>query len=161
MRASVGGVSLLNIFIVFFIIVAFLLTGTVMYYKGYKVNSRIIDAIEKYEGYNEYSAKEIDRLLTSYGYRMTNKNTNCIANNGESNDCLAENGRFEFKVSCSSDAKVDGNNSSSVNARYIKYKVTSYIFIDMPLGLGTIKLPVTTRTNPIYQFTGYENGLGC
>lgn len=156
MRASIGGVSLVNIFIVFFIIVAFLLTGTVMYYKGYKVNSRIIDALEKYEGYNEYSAKEIDRLLTSYGYRTGKHNTSC-----GSVDCLENNGQFDFKVSCSSDAKAGGNYSDSVNVRYIKYKVTSYIFIDLPLGLGTIKLPVTTRTNPIYQFTGYENGLGC
>lgn len=156
MRASIGGVSLVNIFIVFFIIVIFLLTGTVMYYKGYKVNSRIIDALEKYEGYNEYSATEIDRLLTSYGYRAGSNKTSC-----GTVECLEENGQFDFKVSCSVDKKTGGNYSSEVNARYIKYTVTSYIYIDLPLGLGTIKLPVTTRTNPIYQFTGYENGLGC
>lgn len=156
MRASIGGVSLINIFIVFFIIVIFLLTGTVMYYKGYKVNSKIIDALEKYEGYNEYSAAEINRLLTSYGYRAGSNNTFC----GKI-ECLEGNGQFDFKLTCSSDAKIGGNYSDAVNKRYIKYTVTSYIYIDLPLGLGTIKLPVTTRTNPIYQFTGYENGMGC
>ena len=154
MRASVGGVSLLNIFIVFFIIVAFLLTGTVMYYKGYKVNSKIIDAIEKYEGYNQESAKEIDRILSSLGYRKS-------SNNSCSDGSTCHNTDYDFKVTCSLDAKTDANNSTEINGRYIKYTVTSYIFIDLPLGLSPIKLPVTTRSNPIFQFEGTANAEGC
>ncbi len=155
MRASVGGVSLLNIFIVFFLLITFLLTGTVMYYKGYKVNSKIIESIERYEGYNQNSAQDIDRVLSSLGYRQSSNN-NCI------DDSRCYNPNYDFKLTCSLDTKADANNSETINGRYIKYTVTTYIFIDLPLGVGTIKLPVTTRTNPIYQFKGhFDNAEGC
>lgn len=155
MRASVGGVSLLNIFIVFFLLVVFLLTGTVMYYKGYKVNSKIIESLEKYEGYNGDSAKDIDRVLSSLGYRKSSNNR-CLSQG------FCRNPNYDFKLTCSIDAKADANNSETINGRYIRYEVTTYIFIDLPLGVGTIKLPVKTRTNPIFQFTGhYNNAEGC
>lgn len=160
MRASIGGISLMSIFIVFFIIIAFLLTGTVMYYKGYKVNSRIIHALEMYEGYNEYSAAEIDRVLTSYGYRQAGKTGICgKSSDGDAILCLGDDSKFEYKLTCSYDQKNHG--SGYYKNRYISYKVTSYIYIDLPMNAGTIKIPVTTRTNPIYQFTYYENGIGC
>lgn len=160
MRASIGGVSLVNIFIVFFIIVGFLLTGTVLYYKGYKVNSKIINALEIYEGYNEYSAAEINRVLSSYGYRAAGKDGVCgVSVNGEDILCEGEDSKFDFSISCNYDKKRHGD--SYFSERYISYNVTSYIYIDLPLGLPSLKLPVTTRSNPIYQFTDYENGMGC
>ena len=53
MRESIGGISLMSIFIFFFIMVTFFLVGTILYYKGYKVNSQIINSLEKYEGYTK------------------------------------------------------------------------------------------------------------
>lgn len=161
MREAVGGWSLMNIFIIFFIIVAFILTGTVIYYKGYKVNSQIINSLEKYEGYNRLSAAEIDRTLDTLGYRQSGKDSICgsSASSGEPLSCLADNERYEFSLTCS---KSDKNKSNSFegNNYYITYKVRTFIYIDLPFNIS-MKIPVTTKSNPIYQFTGYENGLGC
>ena len=64
MRASIGGVSLVNIFIVFFIIVAFLLTGTVMYYKGYKVNCGSGFTQEQRKYYWEHRDEIVGKIVT-------------------------------------------------------------------------------------------------
>ena len=159
MRASIGGLSLFNIFIVFFIIVAFLLTGAVTYYKGYKVNSGIIKALEMYEGYNSLSADEINRTLTAIGYRKNGKDNVCGSGPTGVIECQGEDRQFDYKIACSYDSKNHGD--AQFSGRYISYKVTTYIYIDLPLGLPTIKLPISARTNPIYQFTGFENGMGC
>ena len=162
MRDAVGGLSLINIFIIFFIIITLILSGTVIYYKGYKINSQIINMLEIYEGYNSFSAAELDRTFNNLGYRKTgNISTSCGTNSitGNPIECLAENGNYNFELSCTRSDKNKGNEFEG-NNYYITYKVKTYIYIDLPFG-SSIKIPITTKSNPIYQFTGYENGLGC
>lgn len=153
MRTSLGGTAIMYIFIVFFILMAFLLTGTVIYYKGYKINSQIANSLEKFEGYNQYSAEDMDRVFNNLGYRIKS-NSKCL--NNIDGSCLANNNKYYFSLTCShTEKKTDegwqGNNY------YITYKIKTYIYIDLPLNI-TIKIPITSRTNPIYQFTDYENG---
>lgn len=161
MREAVGGWSLMNIFIVFFIIISFILIGTVIYYKGYKINSQIINSLEKYEGYNSLSAAEIDKTLTNLGYRQGGKDNICgkSASSGDPLICLEDNAKYEFNLTCSITGKNKGDNFVG-NNYYITYHVKTYIYINLPFGLS-MKIPVSTKSNPIYQFTGYENGLGC
>ena len=156
MRASVGGWSLLNIFIVFFIILAFMLSSVVLYYKGYKVNSAIAKVLEAYEGYNAESSEKINGVLKSLGYR-TGGNGICIS--GYDENPLGVQCVHDFKLTCSEDRRNHGDGYVSMG--YISYKITTYIYIDLPMGLPSIKVPVTARSNPIYQFTGSNNALGC
>lgn len=153
MRTSIGGTAIMYIFIVFFILMAFLLTGTVIYYKGYKINSQIANSLEKFEGYNQFSAEDMDRVFKNLGYRYKN-NSECL--NGTDGSCLAENGKHEFSLTCSRTEKNKGDNWEG-NNYYITYKIKTYIYIDLPLNIS-MKIPITSRTNPIYQFTDYENG---
>mgnify|MGYP000557911431 FL=1 len=153
MRTSIGGTAIMYIFIVFFILMAFLLTGTVIYYKGYKINSQIANSLEKFEGYNQFSAEDMDRVFKNLGYRYKN-NSKCL--NGTDGSCLAENGKHEFSLTCSHTEKNKGDNWEG-NNYYITYKIKTYIYIDLPLNIS-MKIPITSRTNPIYQFTDYENG---
>lgn len=158
MRESIGGLSVMNIFIFFFIIVTFFLIGTIIYYKGFKINSQLINSIEKFEGYNEYSAEDMDRVFNNLGYRKSGNNINCgKAANGDDIRCLGDNGNYEFELTCSVADKNKGGNMVGRNY-YITYKVKTYIFIDLPMNLS-IRVPITTKSNPIYQFTGYENGV--
>lgn len=145
----------MSIFIFFFIMITFFLVGTILYYKGYKVNSQIINALEKYEGYNVHSAENIDEILKTIGYRSGGNHEFC----GSDVKCLAENSNYEMKLSCSRVKKNSGSNMVGSNY-YITYKVKTYIYIDLPMNLS-LKIPVTAKSNPIYQFTGYNNGLGC
>lgn len=68
MRESIGTSFTLNFIVLFIFLVFAFLAGTLSYYKAYRVNNYIINAIEKYEGYNEYSKAEIKKGLTAIGY---------------------------------------------------------------------------------------------
>ncbi len=153
MRTSIGGTAVMYIFIVFFILMSFLLTGTVIYYKGYKINSQLANSLEKFEGYNSFSAEDMDRIFKNLGYRVKS-NTKCLNNEGGS--CLAENSKHEFSLTCSRSNKNEGDNYVGGNY-YITYKIKTYIYIDLPFNIS-MKIPITSKTNPIYQFTDYENG---
>lgn len=153
MRTSLGGTAIMYIFIVFFILMAFLLTGTVIYYKGYKINSQIANSLEKFEGYNQYSAEDMDRVFKNFGYRVTS-NDECLKD--KSGSCLADNNKYNFTLTCSLSNKNQGDNYVG-NNYYITYKIKTYIYIDLPFNLS-LKIPITSKTNPIYQFTDYENG---
>ena len=76
MSQSVGSVALYNIVIVFLVIVFAFLAATISYSKAFRVNSRIIFAIEKYEGYNQLSADQIEDVLETLGYTQ-DKNFTC------------------------------------------------------------------------------------
>ena len=78
MRTSIGGTAVMYIFIVFFILMAFLLTGTVIYYKGYKINSQLANSLEKFEGYNSFSAEDMDRVFKNFGYRTKGQKTHLL-----------------------------------------------------------------------------------
>ena len=111
MRDSIGGLSIMNIFIFFFIIVTFFLVGAIVYYKGFKINSQLINSLEKFEGYNEYSARDFDRILNNLGYRVTGGNTICGKTaDGSALSCLGDNGRYEIELTCSTTKKNDGEN---------------------------------------------------
>ena len=151
MRTSLGGTYLIYIFIVFFILISFILTGTVIYYKGFKINSQLANALEKYEGYNTYSAAEMDKVFKNLGYKLKN-NDKCL--NNETASCLGKNNMYDFSMTCSHNVKKNG----VVNENYITYKIKTYIYINLPFNIS-MKIPVTSKTKPIYQFTDYENGV--
>lgn len=162
MRDSIGGITLMSIFIFFFIMVTFFLTGTILYYKGYKINSQIINSLEKFEGYNEFSADDIDRTFKNMGYRqVTNADNNCGTSENPIT-CLGNNASYDFTISCKVATDQNAFNSGKrMQNKHVVYTVTSYIDIDLPLNFK-LKIPISTKSNPIYLFSGYENnGMGC
>ena len=74
MSTSIGHTFLYNLIILFIIIIFAFLSGTLSYYKAFKVNNRIVYIIEKYEGYNEFAKTEIDTLLSNLGYSVESPN---------------------------------------------------------------------------------------
>ena len=63
MKQSISTSFMLNIVIIFIILVFAFLAGTLSYTKAFRVNSKIVNELEKYEGYNDLSKREIDRIL--------------------------------------------------------------------------------------------------
>ena len=78
MSGPVGHTFLYNLIIFFIIVIFAFISGTLSYYKAFKVNNKIIYAIEKYEGYNKLSKEEIDRILGNLGYSL--EDANCKEN---------------------------------------------------------------------------------
>lgn len=146
MRESVGSVALYNIIIVFIVVTFAVLAGTMSYSKAFKVNNRIINAIEKYEGYNnDFVSEEIDRMLSSIGYQFQNSNFKCSQRNGYT-AMLDKNPNYEF---CVYEMPVD---SKEWNGRYFEYGVVSYIYIDLPVIGDFVRIPVYGVSRKIFKF---------
>lgn len=151
MRSGVGSVVLYNIIIVFIVLTFGFLMATISYVKAFKVNSKIASAIEKYEGYNSLSDKEILQNLQTIGYQVAPGNTyNCPGR------LHFHNGRLKSYSAVSSEGyknhryclyKYDSKDG------YYTYGIVTYVFIDIPLIGGKFRLPVYSETDAIFEFS--------
>ena len=139
MKQSIGLTYTLNFIIVFIVITFAFLFGIMSYYKAFKVNSRISNAIENHEGYNLLSKKEIDNDLTSLGYRSGAET--CPVRNGIQS--ITDN---NFAI-CVYEYPKDASTG------YFRYGIVTYIYLDVPIIGQTLKLPVYTETEKIYEFS--------
>ena len=142
MSGPVGHTFIYNIIILFIIIVFAFISGTLSYYKAFKVNNRIIKALEKYEGYNLYSKDEIDRTLGNLGYSTENANCKQTYNGMILIDSFNENYRYCVYID---------NKKPTKNGYYI-YGVLTYMNLDLPI-INVINLPVFTKSNRMFKFT--------
>ena len=141
MKESIGSAFLYNIIIVFIVLVFAVLSATLMYYKAFKVNTRIINSIEKFEGYNDLAISEINNTLTTVGY-MAKDNHQCPATkNGGT--LQVENQKFRYCV-----YYFDENN------RRYSYGVITYITLDIPIVNMFLQIPIYTKSNQIFEFNG-------
>ena len=142
MRESIGLTYTLNFIIIFIVITFAFLFGIMSYYKTFKVNSRISNAIENHEGYNNLAIAEIDNVLNTLGYEKNKVNCPKRDYKKHSYSSVSTNNFamcvYEYPV-----------NSSG----YFRYGVVTYIHIDIPIIGKTLKLPVYTETEKIYKFS--------
>ena len=159
MRESIGTVSLLN-FIIFFILLVFaFLMGTFSYYKAYKVNNAIVSSIEKYEGYNQYSEKEINEKLSSLGYNKVD--FKCRKLSGakllETNETDGIKGK-KHSGYCIYIYENDTKNSASTD-QYDTYEVTTVITFQFPVIQDVLKLRVSSKSGRIYNFVSSKANM--
>lgn len=147
MREGIGSIALYNIIIIFIFVTFAILAGTMSYSKAFKVNNRIINAIEKYEGYNGLAATWIDNYLSSIGYQY-DPNGKCGKRNGYESvgDDLNKNYRF-----C---VYAYPEETRAHNGQYMTYGVVTYIYFDLPLVGSFLKIPVYGQSNRIFCFGG-------
>ena len=146
----------------FIAIVLLLLTATISYYKGFKVNSRILLSINKYAGYNGLSKKEIEDYLSSIGYT--------VSPSGQE-ECGERKGLKPIKAINASGSDTNylycvyyhENDVSKVNKdkgeNYYSYSVVSYIYVDLPI-VGKFKVPVYTKGERMYNFNDGQKQKG-
>lgn len=141
MKESIGSTASLNIVLTFLAIVFAFLAASLSYYKAYKVNNIVTNAIEKYEGYNDIAAKEINLKLISLGYQKYKVN------------CPQEKNYDNKKYELITDKSGEGicvyihNNAST---RSYDYVITTYMTLKLPIVGNFIKFPINTTTNDIY-----------
>lgn len=151
MRESIGSTFLYNIIFIFIILVFGLLAATLSYYKGYKVNYRILKAIQNESGYNSKSFDEIERVLNGLGYTHET--------NGIQNTCPEKRGSLSRVILPSKTTNYlycvyynpNDTNSREKDNSYYSYGVVTYIYIDLPI-VGQFKVPVYTKGKRIYKF---------
>ena len=143
MREGIGSIALYNIIIIFIVVTFAILAGTMSYSKAFKSNNRIINIIEKYEGYNEASAEKINLFLSSIGYQAE-LGTKCPKRNG--NEAMDENLNPDYRFCVYPYVE----ETSAYNDRYVTYGVVTYIRMDV-LGYA-IRIPVYGKSNRVFCF---------
>lgn len=140
MKESLGSTFTLNLIIIFITILFAVLAGTLTYYKAFKVNTKIINAIEKFEGYNHLARREIDNSLTTIGYAFKDNHTCPSEKNGGT--LQTEDKKFRYCV------YYFGEDDSS----YYSYGVISYVTLDIPMVDTFLRIPVYIKSDRIYNF---------
>lgn len=138
MRQSIGYPTMLGIIITFIVITFAFLSATLSYMKGFKVNSQVTGILEKYEGYNSLSEAGIKNALDTLGYRK-----------GTSN-CKDQEGYKSMNYSGHDICIYEQENATAGD--YFKYKIITYIYMDVPVIGQRIKLPVVSYSERIYYF---------
>lgn len=136
MKQSIGTTFMLNFLIVFIVVTFAFLSATLSYMKAFKVNTKIANAIEKYEGYNSLAIAEINSKLDTLGY-LKGK-ASCSERKGVK---PINSSQFNY---CVYDYGIDKNN-------YRKYGIITYINLDLPI-VGNIKIKVYSETEKMYNY---------
>lgn len=142
MKESLGSTFTLNVIIIFITILFAVLAATLTYYKAFKVNTKIINSIEKFEGYNDLAREEIDNSLTSIGYAHKDNHKCPKEKNGGT--LQTEDKKFRYCV------YYFGEEDSS----YYSYGVITYVTLDIPMVDTFLRIPVYTKSDRIYDFNG-------
>lgn len=138
MKESISYTFLLNIIITFIVISFFVIMCIMSYTKAFRVNSKIVNAIEISEGYNKVSKNEINKIITSYGYQKMNVG------------CPKKEGQDAINT-------VDGKTNDGTCIYYFdngdkyNYGVITYMTFDFPVVSTLIRIPVYTRTMSLYE----------
>lgn len=134
MKESISYTYLLNMMLVFIFVSFSVVMVTISYTKAYRINSKIADAIEDAEGYNEKSVNEINRLIRAFGYQQPNvtckeRSTGVVVETDIKGICIYE---------------IDSGD-------YYSYGITTYMLFDLPL-VNMLRIPVYNTTEKIYKF---------
>lgn len=140
MKEAIGSVPLYNIIIVFIVITFAFLSATLSYTKAFKVNSNIAKQLERYEGYNDLSEKDINQALSGLGYKKES-GINC-PDKKIGNVITGRNKDYPICIY-----------KSSEKNGYFNYGIVTFIYIDLPIISKTLKIPVYTETERIYKFS--------
>ena len=152
MREAVGSAFLVNLILIFIGVVSALLIGSISYSKAYKVKDRIIYVIEKYDGFNESAANELDVALRDIGYPLRS------GNRSRCEGIYRQKAGSPFK-------EANLLHGDSVNSEYdycvykyeyetgigVYYGVTSFMRFDIPLLGGLLTFPVSGETSLVYD----------
>ncbi len=153
MRGAIGNAMVMNIVITFIILTTAFLVSSISYSKAFKVKTKIIDIIEKYDGdFNKTSNKEsvitneINQFLGQTGYRTTSATAK-----GNCNKYVDSSKETLMGTTSSYDICIiqKNNNSSTYHGPY--YKVVVYMYFDFPIIGDMIKIPVSGETRSFFK----------
>lgn len=135
MKEAIGNSMIFSFVMVFAGIFILLFVGSIAYSKGFKVRNRLIDIIEKYDGFNESAQLEIDENLASIGYQIVDKD--CGDHNGTSP--VSNDSPYRYCVYQYTTSKGD------------YYGVKVFIHFDLPLIGGFLEFPLYGETRILFD----------
>lgn len=146
MREAIGSSLLFNLVIMIVIVMIAFLVGSLSYSKAFKVKNRIINIIEKHDGYDVNAVTEINSELKEMGYRVNN-NTNCPNKESEGFKLISNSSSYEYCVYVAYTTSVSENVEKNPY-----YKVITYMYFDIPVIGGLLHFPVSGETEIIRNY---------
>lgn len=141
MKEAMGTTMVFNLIIIFVSVFIVLLVGSLAYSKGFKVRNKIIDIIERNDGYNTTAKSQIDENLSNIGYYLM-LNKTCDSHNGT--QPLPNNSSYRYCI-------YEYNTSKG---KY--YGVKVFIHFDFPIISGFIEIPLYGETRILFEKSEVE-----
>lgn len=155
MKESISYTYLLNMMLVFIVISFCVILATISYTKAYRINSKIANALEVAEGYNDLSKSEIDRLIRTFGYQQPSVNCKTRKFTVSSTSADGSIVRNEVTVEPMNEFQKSAKGYCLYEVQdgdYIYYGITTYMMFDFPI-IDLLKIPVYNTTEKIYRFS--------
>jgi len=146
MKESISYTFLLNIIITFIVISFFVIMCIMSYTKAFRVNSKIVNAIEIAEGYNGISKEQIDIEIENHGYQKFS--IKCPEREGQYAVDYNENHRLIDDKTTNGICVYKFYNNSS---KKYSYGVMTYMTFDFPIISSLVRIPVYTRTMTMHD----------
>lgn len=149
MKESISYTYLLNMMLVFLVISFCVLFAIFSYTKAYRLGSKIINELEKAEGYNDLSEAEIDRLVSGFGYQQYNvncKNRDFVENQVSSSEMAISRGKKGYCI-----YEITAGKAVNDEPQLYYYGVTTFMTFDIPFLGQFIKIPVYNVSEKIYD----------
>lgn len=146
MREAIGSSLLFNLVIMIVIVMIAFLVGSLSYSKAFKVKNRIINIIEKHDGYDGNAVTEINSELKEMGYRVNNEK-NCPDKTNEGFKLVPNSSSYEYCVYVAY-TTIDSENVE----KNPYYKVITYMYFDIPVIGGLLHFPVSGETEIIRNY---------
>lgn len=152
MREGIGSVFLYNIIIIFIVITFGFLAASLSYMKAFRVNGKIANSLEKFEGFNSFSSSEIIQTLNTIGYRVNDAECKKRKHNGK--EYTAVNEKITSNDQILHDYCIyEYTNGTDYKNGYFSYGIVTYIYVDIPIIGGIFKVPVYSETESIFKFS--------
>lgn len=145
MKEAIGTSYVFTLVITFVGILIAMFVGSIAYTKGFKVRNKIIDIIDKNEGYNYKvggTEKQIEQSLASIGYRIVDK------------DCPTKKGATSISKSDYRYCVYEYTNEE----KGTYYGVTVFIHFDIPLIGNFVEIPIYGESRIIFDKDKIEEG---
>lgn len=150
MKEAIANAGVFNLVIIFVIVLLALFIGSISYSKAFKVKNKIVEEIEKDQGYTSETESRVEEWLKGIGYRANvgaNKNSDVCdsvvnGNGGNGGQLVNATGDYQY---CVYEFNTCGQGSNKAKCgKY--YRITTYMYFDIPILSGLLKLPVNGET---------------
>lgn len=138
-----------NLIIIFVIVLILFFIGSLSYSKAYKVKNKIIEEIERDQGFTTNTNDEIEYWLNAEGVgyharELTGRDcaSTVEGNGGKVGTLVNKERRYDF---CIYQFNTCTDNSDSGKCGYY-YRVISYMYFDFPIIGEFIRIPVIGET---------------
>lgn|SRR5574344_1907290 len=139
MREAIGNSFLTYMVIIFTFLILGFLVASFSYSKAFKVKNKIINTIEKYNGFTDKAQEEIRTNLLAMGYNLNSNYFSCSTKNNATLLYGNVKGQYHYCL----------YERSTSRGKY--YEVISYMHFDIPVIGEKISVPVHGESRIIYQ----------